>query len=126
MPAYVVSRLVEGLNERSLPVKGRRILLLGLAYKRNTGDARESPSRPIARRLVELGADVVAADPHVDDALVPEGVTKIDLGAAELRRADAVVVLVDHDDFDLELVAAEASYVLDTRHCVIGAGIEHL
>jgi UDP-N-acetyl-D-glucosamine dehydrogenase len=126
MPAYVVNRLIEALNDRSLSVRGRRILLLGLAYKRNTGDARESPSRPIATRLVELGADVVAADPHVDDALVPAGVTKVVLDAAEVRRADAVVVLVDHDDFDLELVAAEASYVLDTRRCITGDAVEHL
>lgn len=126
MPAYVVGRLVEGLNERSLAVKGRRILLLGLAYKRNTGDARESPSRPIARRLNELGADVVAADPHVPDALVPDGVTKVDPTEDELRRADAVVMLVDHDEFDTELISASATYVLDTRHCLHGPGVEHL
>jgi UDP-N-acetyl-D-glucosamine dehydrogenase len=126
MPGYVVGRLVEGLNERSLAVKGRRILLLGLAYKRNTGDARESPSRPIARRLLELGADVVAVDPHVDDALVPAGVAKVALTEDEVRRADAVVVLVDHDEFDTELVAACAAYVLDTRHCLDGPTVEHL
>jgi len=126
MPGYVVARLVEGLNERSLAVKGRRILLLGLAYKRNTGDARESPSRPIARRLIELGADVVAADPHVADALVPPGVTKVELSEDELRRADAVVMLVDHDDFDTDLVAASSAYVLDTRHCLDGPTVEYL
>ena len=126
MPAYVVQRLTEGLNDRSLAVRGRRILLLGLAYKRNTGDARESPSRPIARRLVELGAEVVAADPHVDDRLVPDGVTRVELDALEIGRADAVIILVDHDAFDLELVAGSASYVLDTRRCVTGPTVEHL
>ena len=65
MPDYVVRRLVVALNERGRPVKGRRILLLGLSYKRNTGDARETPASPIARQLLALGADVRRADPHV-------------------------------------------------------------
>ena len=65
MPDYVVRRLTLALNQRHLSVNGQRILLLGLAYKRNTGDARETPSRPIAEQLVELGAEVLVADPHV-------------------------------------------------------------
>ena len=126
MPNYVVRRLQEALNERGLPVKGQRILLLGLSYKRNTGDARESPSQPIARRLVELGATVMAADPHVDDRFVPDGVQRVDLDASALAAADAVVLLVDHEEFDLDLVTASAPYILDTRHCVSGANVEHL
>ena len=59
------------LNQRRLAVNGRRILLLGLSYKRNTGDARESPSQPIARQLLQLGAHVLAADPFVDASRVP-------------------------------------------------------
>lgn len=126
MPDYVVRRLIEALNDRGRPVKGQCIVLLGLAYKRNTGDARESPSQPIARKLVELGAEVLAADPHVFDRYVPAGVTRVDLDEQVLRRADAVVLLVDHDEFDLDLVAGTASYVLDTRHCLTGDNIEHL
>jgi len=127
MPEYVVRRLIEGLNRRSLPVNGQRILLLGLAYKKNTGDARETPSDPVARRLVELGADVHAADPHVVSAYVPDGVKHVELTADELREAAAVIVLVDHDAFDLDEVAATADYVLDTRRCVpAGAGVEYL
>jgi UDP-N-acetyl-D-glucosamine dehydrogenase len=126
MPDYVVRRLIEALNERGRPVKGQRIVLLGLSYKRNTGDARESPSQPIARKLVELGAEVLAADPHVIDRFVPAGVTRIDLDEGVLREADAVVLLVDHDEFDLDLVTATAPYVLDTRHCLDGPNVEHL
>jgi UDP-N-acetyl-D-mannosaminuronic acid dehydrogenase/UDP-N-acetyl-D-glucosamine dehydrogenase len=126
MPAYVVRRLVESLNARSRPVRGQRILLLGLAYKRNTGDTRETPSRPIGTRLVELGAQVVAADPHVDGALLPSGVEKVDLTADELRRADVAVLLADHDAFDLDLIAREASFVFDTRNRLSGDNIEHL
>ena len=65
MPDYVVHRLMMALNERGRPVKGARILLLGLAYKKNTGDARESPAVRVAELLLALGADVRAADPHV-------------------------------------------------------------
>ena len=115
MPDHVVQRLMEGLNERGLPVRGQRVLLLGLAYKRNTGDARETPSVPIARRLVELGAEVVAVDPHVIDDHVPPGVRRVELSAEELAAAAAVVLLVDHEGFDLDLVADVATYVLDTR-----------
>jgi UDP-N-acetyl-D-glucosamine dehydrogenase len=126
MPAYVVRRLTEALNSRRLPVNGQRVLLLGLSYKRNTGDARESPSQVIAQRLVELGADVVAADPHVNDAHIPAGVRRVDLSAEEVAAAAAVIMLVDHDAFDLDLVQQTATYILDTRHCLSGDNVEHL
>ena len=127
MPDYVVRRLVLALNRLEMPVKGRRILVLGLAYKRNTGDARESPSQPICADLVALGADVRAADPHVRPGQEPQGVTRVELTAEELEGADAVVVLVDHDDFDRELVAGHARYVLDCRRWLTSAdNVEHL
>jgi UDP-N-acetyl-D-glucosamine dehydrogenase len=115
MPDYVVARLTEALNERELAVKGRTILVVGMAYKRNTGDARETPARPIATRLHELGATVLAVDPHVDDEHLPEEVTRVALDAEVVKRADAVVLLVDHDAVDLDVLADHASYVLDTR-----------
>jgi UDP-N-acetyl-D-glucosamine dehydrogenase len=127
MPDYIVRRLVFALNQRGLPVKGRRILLLGLSYKRNTGDARESPSQPIARQLLQLGAQVLAADPFVDASRVPVGVEHVDLDAEGLGSADAVILLVDHDGFDADLVAEHASYVLDTRHVLPPAdNVEYL
>lgn len=126
MPDYVVRRLQTALNDRGLAVRGQRVLLLGLAYKRNTGDARETPAAPIARLLADLGADVRAADPHVaDDAFGPE-VVRVEVTVAEVEAADAVVLLVDHDDVDLDLVAAHATYVLDTRHALRGPNVEHL
>jgi UDP-N-acetyl-D-glucosamine dehydrogenase len=128
MPDYVVRRLVAALNERELSVKGRRILVLGLAYKRNTGDDRESPSTRIVELLTQLKADVVVCDPHVDPTRshTSEKVTWADLTPEELRAADAVLVLVDHDAFDLDLITAEADYVLDTRRCVQGTNVEYL
>jgi UDP-N-acetyl-D-glucosamine dehydrogenase len=127
MPDYVVRRLVAALNRRSLAVNGQRILLLGLSYKRNTGDARESPSQPIARQLLQMGARVVAADPHVESAHVPAGIERVELTPDVVAGAAGVVLLVDHDEFDLEMVAERSLYVLDTRRRVPpGDNIEYL
>lgn len=120
MPDYVVRRLVASLNERGLAVKGRRILVLGLSYKRNSGDARESPSQPIIDRLLALGADVRAADPHVAEMRFDPRVTRVACTKEEVAAAEAVVVLVDHDQFDLEMVAGTARFVLDTRNRLPG------
>jgi UDP-N-acetyl-D-glucosamine dehydrogenase len=124
MPDYVVRRLTYGLNRRRKAVNGSRILLLGLAYKRNTSDARESPSLIVAERLAALGADVRAVDTHVALTALPFGMELVSLTADELRSADAVVMLTDHADFALDLVVAHASYVLDTRRVIPAA--EHV
>jgi UDP-N-acetyl-D-glucosamine dehydrogenase len=115
MPDYVVRRLVVALNRDRKSVNGSTVLLLGLAYKKNTGDARESPSRRVAELLLSMGADVRAADPHVLPEQVDRRVTLVEAGGDEIDRADAIVLLVDHDAFDLDLVAQRARYVLDTR-----------
>ncbi|HEV3365567.1 MAG TPA: nucleotide sugar dehydrogenase [Acidimicrobiia bacterium] len=127
MPDYVVRRLTYGLNRRRKAVNGSRVLLLGLAYKRNTSDARESPSLVVAERLLALGADVHAVDTHVALAAMPAGIELASLTAEELRAAEAVVMLTDHADFDLDLIAAHAPYVLDTRRVVPAAAhVEYL
>ena len=117
MPDYVVNRVAMALNDRSRPVRGSRILLLGLAYKKNTSDARESPAVRVAELLARLGARIEAVDPHIAEiprALSDIGLLKFD--DAPLEDYDAVVVLTDHDELDYELVAQRAPYVLDTRH----------
>jgi len=126
MPAYVVRRLTTAFNDRALSVRGRRILLLGLAYKKNTGDARESPSRQVAEQLLALGADVSCADPHVPSSQVPRGCSLVEATAAEAAAADAVVLLVDHDQFDLDELATASTYTLDCRHVVQGPTVEYL
>ena len=126
MPDYVVRRLAIAFNERSLSVRGRRILLLGLAYKKNTGDARESPSHVVAQLLIALGAQVRCCDPHVPVAQVPSGCAVVGATVDEAAAADAVVLLVDHDDFDLPALVAAAPFVLDCRHVVAGPNVEHL
>jgi UDP-N-acetyl-D-glucosamine dehydrogenase len=126
MPHYVVRRLMLSLNKREKPVNGSRLLLLGLAYKPNTGDVRESPAVVVAERLLGLGANVRAVDPHVDGERLGAKVQLVDMTPDELVSADAVVVLTDHDAFDWELVSSHASFVFDTRHRVVGSQVEYL
>jgi UDP-N-acetyl-D-glucosamine dehydrogenase len=127
MPDYVVRRLVEALNRQKKSVNGSTILLLGLAYKRNTGDARESPARRVASLLLDMGAEVRAADPHVvEDAHVDRRVVRVAATPEQLAAADAVVLLADHDAFDLDAVTAHATYVLDTRNRLTGPTVETL
>jgi len=117
MPDYVVRRLMLAFNSRQLPVNGSRILLLGLAYKKNTGDARESPAVRVAELLKQMGAGVYAADPHVVETRAVDAlVTRVTLTAEELSGADAVVLLTDHAAFDFAEIAKRSRYVLDCRH----------
>src|SRR5262249_20765046 len=112
MPDYVAQRINLNLNERGLPVKGARVLLLGLAYKRNTGDARESPSRRLAELLLNRGAALRVADPHTSDVYVPNGAVRVEPTPDELESADLVVFLVDHDEFDKGAVERHSGHVL--------------
>ena len=124
MPDYVVSRLTLALNRDKRSINGSRVLLLGLAYKRNTGDTRESPGMVIAQSLTLLGADVRVADPHLAPGTT--GLLHVELTADELQRADAVVVVTDHDEFDYDMVRDRARYVLDTRNRIRGPRVESL
>ncbi|MFE3202701.1 nucleotide sugar dehydrogenase [Embleya sp. NPDC055664] len=121
MPDYVIRRLTAAFNARRRSVNGSHVLLVGLAYKKNTGDARESPSTHVARLLLNLGAEVSAADPHVEQSQVVDArLRRVELTPETVAAADAVVLLVDHDDVDPELLRT-ADYVLDCRR-VLGAG----
>jgi UDP-N-acetyl-D-glucosamine dehydrogenase len=127
MPDYVVHRLMAGFNSRGRPIKGSRILLLGLAYKKNTGDARESPAVRVAQLLTALEAEVRAADPHVvEPTAVDAIVTRVKPTPDELAGADAVVLLTDHDAFDFEEIGKRARYCFDCRHRLTGPNVETL
>jgi UDP-N-acetyl-D-glucosamine dehydrogenase len=127
MPQYIVQRCALSLNRRRLAVRGARVLLLGLAYKRNTGDARESPSLVVAQQLLAMGADVRAVDPYVVEEHVDAAVCRVELTGEELSAADLVVLLTDHDCFDAGLLASCPTVVLDCRHGVpAGNHVEYL
>jgi UDP-N-acetyl-D-glucosamine dehydrogenase len=127
MPDYVVRRLMEALNTRHKTVNGARILLLGLAYKPNTSDARESPSTRITELLLNLGATVCGADPHVvDDIHADPRLLRVTATPEEVAAADAVVLLADHREFDYAAITANASFILDCRNRLAGANVEVL
>jgi len=121
MPNYVVERLMHGLNGRQKALNGSKVLVLGLAYKKDVGDTRESPSFEVIKLLLDHGAQVEYHDPHV--ASVPETRSwlahpKMDsqpLTAESLAGYDAVVLVTDHTAVDYELVAAHADLIVDSR-----------
>ena len=121
MPEYVVGKLQGALNERRKAVKGSRILLLGVAYKNDIDDCRESPVFPIIDKLAELGAEIAFHDPHVP--LLPrtrawphlEHLPSHALDASTVAAADAVLIVTAHKAVDYELVARHAQLIVDTR-----------
>jgi UDP-N-acetyl-D-glucosamine dehydrogenase len=118
---------VMGLNARRRAVNGSRILLLGLSYKKNTGDARESPAVRVAQLLAEMGAQVHGADPYIVEETPVDGLLcRVDVTHEELAAADAVVLLADHDEFDLDDIVAHAKFILDCRHRLSGPHVEYL
>ena len=122
MPGYVVDRLAEALNEHGKPVRGSRVLVLGLAYKPDVDDTRESPSFEVIEVLRDRGASVEYSDPHVPKTLPGRkhdlGMQSVDLTPEHIGQFDAVVVVTNHKDFDYALIAQHAKLVIDTRNAM--------
>jgi UDP-N-acetyl-D-glucosamine dehydrogenase len=116
MPDYVVTRATQHLNLRRKAVNGSSVLLLGLAYKANSGDARQSPAISVAQRLAALGAELRAVDPLIEPEFVPSCITMVPCDDEQLEAADLVIVLTDHEVLDWVLVDRYADRVLDTRN----------
>ncbi|WP_030916103.1 nucleotide sugar dehydrogenase [Streptosporangium amethystogenes] len=116
MPSYVVARVQRLLNRHRKPVNGSKVLLLGVTYKPDIADERETPALPVARALRELGADLVFTDPYVKDWRV-DGVQvprEEDL-AKGVVEADVTLLLQQHAAFDLSIIEDQGKLVLDTR-----------
>jgi UDP-N-acetyl-D-glucosamine dehydrogenase len=117
MPNYVASRIGEALNEVNKPVKGSKILTLGITYKPDVGDMRESSSLRVMQALHRRGAQVKFNDPFADEAPLDGGsVAGSELTEERIREADCVVVLTPHSTYDLDTIAKLASLVFDARH----------
>jgi nucleotide sugar dehydrogenase len=117
MPRYVVERVQQLLNREGRALKGAKILILGVTYKADIADQRESPARPVARRLLRLGAELTYHDPFVRSWEVdgtPVAPADDDLAAA-LRTADLAIVLAEHSAYDTETLSTHARLVFDTR-----------
>ena len=116
-PVYVVERAMKLLNEDRKALNGAKVALVGLAYKRDSSDLRESPSEAIVKLLHEYGADLSALDSWVHDRSWPQHVRRLN-SVAELKDHDLVVVLTDHSDVDYQQIADLGVRVFDTRNVV--------
>jgi UDP-N-acetyl-D-glucosamine dehydrogenase len=119
MPAYVVQKTADALNEAAKPLKGSRVLVLGIAYKKNVDDMRESPSVELMELLRDKGAEVAYSDPFF--SAFPRmrrhafGLRSVALTAQTLAGFDAVILATDHDAFDYPLIEAHSPLLVDTR-----------
>jgi UDP-N-acetyl-D-glucosamine dehydrogenase len=121
MPRYVIDKLIQALNDRHKPLKGSQVLLLGLAYKKDIDDPRESPSFELLELLLEHGAQVSYHDPHIPVAPSmrswPElpRLESVALSPDVVRAADAVLIATDHSSVDYDALARTAQLIVDTR-----------
>jgi UDP-N-acetyl-D-glucosamine dehydrogenase len=119
MPDVVVEKVARALNDERKSVRGSRILVLGVAYKKDVDDMRESPALDVMRLLEERGADVGYHDPHVP-RYMEDGHERVSvaLSDAELARSDAAVIVTDHGAVDYQRVVDKAALVVDTRNAL--------
>ncbi len=127
MPAFVVNRVQDLLNTAAKAVRGSRVLLLGLTYKPDIADDRETPARQVVRGFRRLGADVIGHDPHLGSFEVDgdplEMVTDLD---AALTECDVAVLLQAHSAYDLDGIVTRAPLVFDTRGRLDGPNVARL
>jgi UDP-N-acetyl-D-glucosamine dehydrogenase len=121
MPAYVVQLVADALNDRARSVRGARVLVLGIAYKPNVADTRDSPALEIVAMLTAKGAQVAYHDPHVP-TLTVNGARHDSITTMRPADYDVVLVLTAHDGYDWPAIAREARLVVDTRNATGGLG----
>ena len=117
MPHYVVDKVARALNARKQALNGSRILLIGLAYKKDVNDTRDSPAFEVAQELAQRGAVVSFHDPYVATASL-NGATahSVPLTSAQVKRSDCVVILTNHSNVDYDLILRHAPAIVDTRN----------
>lgn len=122
MPYYVVSKVVDMLNDVEKSVKGSRVLVLGVAYKPDIGDVRESPAIDIIEILELKGAHVSFHDPHIPEIMLKDDIVmrSVELSDDVLRQADCTVIVTDHRDYDIQHIVDNAVLVVDTRNATKG------
>lgn len=126
MPDYVVQRAIRLLNEQSIALNDSEILIVGLAYKRDSGDIRESPALRIAELLSEFGAKVSGYDPHVESYRWPGDVERVEFNPEVLATKSLIILITDHSDVDWDLLTSSQIPVLDTRNKLSGLNIQTL
>lgn len=130
MPDHVVSLVTRALNNRGKPVRGARILLVGVAFKPGVSDDRNSPAGPIIAALLQHGADAFYHDPRLAKLAVDFGgdeqtlvMSSVDLATALSAKPDCVVIITPHPEIDIDLVVAEADLIVDTRNASRGRSV---
>lgn len=119
MPEHVVKKIGDALNEIGKSVKGAKVLILGVAYKKNVSDFRESPAFEVIHFLRQKGATVSYSDPHVPSIKEGEVTMKsVKLTPELLKKSDCVVIITDHAKYDYSLIVQHANLVLDTRNAI--------
>jgi UDP-N-acetyl-D-glucosamine dehydrogenase len=119
MPEWVIGKVAEALNERGRPIKGSRCLVLGIAYKKNVDDMRESPAVELMELLKQRGASVEYSDPHVP--VFPRmrkhrfDLASVVLTDESVASYDMVLLATDHDAFDYQMIQTHARLIIDTR-----------
>ena len=120
MPEWVVQKTADALNEHDKAVKGSKILILGLAYKKNVSDSREAPAVEIIAKLKAKGANVDYSDPYVPTFPKKRDyhfdMNSVGLSINTLQSYDCVILVTDHDDFDYAEIQNHAQLIIDTRH----------
>jgi UDP-N-acetyl-D-glucosamine dehydrogenase len=125
MPAYVVSKVAEALNERSKPINGSKILLLGMAYKKDVDDPRESPGFELMKLLIQKGGSVAYNDPYIPRLPSMRHYPQLDMSSQELSveylgSQDCVLIVTDHSSYDWNWIARFATLIIDTRNATKG------
>jgi UDP-N-acetyl-D-glucosamine dehydrogenase len=119
MPQHVIQKVADALNDKGRAIKGARILLLGMAYKPNVHDTRESPSLEIHRQLVHRGADVRYADPWVSNVVIEDTIYEsVTWEPRQVAEADLVVMLTPHREFLEQPLWRDATLIVDTRNVI--------
>jgi UDP-N-acetyl-D-glucosamine dehydrogenase len=119
MPDYVIAKVAQALNSDKKAINGSRVLVLGIAYKKNVDDMRESPSVALMEKLRDLGAEVAYSDPHLP--VFPKmrehhfDLASVALSPAALAGYDCVLIATDHDCFDYAMLRDHARLLVDTR-----------
>jgi UDP-N-acetyl-D-glucosamine dehydrogenase len=117
MPRFVIDKAMLLLNERQKPVKGSKILVLGVSYKKDVNDLRESPAFDIINSLIRLGAKVDFADPYFDKVCFDDKVLEsVELTDDNLKKYDMVILTTNHSTFDLKMIASNSALIFDTRN----------
>ncbi|MEP6915390.1 MAG: UDP binding domain-containing protein, partial [Acidobacteriota bacterium] len=123
MPHYVVDKVAEALNTKRKSINGSKVLIAGVAYKREIDDMRESPALDVMGLLHAKGATISYADPYVPEVHGREWSGRFDIKAVEMTRGsisqyDCIVIATDHKSFDYDAIVAEADIVVDTRNAI--------